>query len=367
MNDNQIWQSRNVGHVHLPKTKVAVNTVTPLQSASEKDQTVNNSEEPNSEELDNQRNDFSFDDSTTATETTSPIDIVAASEEIIAELQQRDFDEDTLETRLRLYRDLAGEEGEASTNEDMTAATDTDNSDDDDYINDMEESDTVFEDNEPQEDGQDIEVAEVVLNADGQEVPASTAFPSTAMPIVPLSLDFLDNLGRLWEEKSEAYKNLAQTKLFDGRGHPIDLPPTEDNQQLNSEDTSSSDDIVYLGMDREELAEIEEYSTKRKSTEEEEKRTTKKAKITDQQRKIEDGLKNLRRLLNLPTKSTQPKLPPAAASGSPSTLQEKRDLKFNIPKKTYGQKEQETPTKEDCFKLPMPTKDFLEKRKKKRM
>ena len=57
---NQSWQQRNVGNVHLPKTKVAVNTVSPMKTGQKIEESENTTDDPISNEYDEERNDFNF-------------------------------------------------------------------------------------------------------------------------------------------------------------------------------------------------------------------------------------------------------------------------------------------------------------------
>ena len=467
---NQSWKQRNVGNVHLPKAKVAVNTVSPLTKSKENQQSEDTTEDSTSNEYDEETNNFNFEEIGLSAENSSPIDITTASDEIIAQLEQSNYDEEMIESRLRQYRYMAEEE-EESINDDESAGIQSESSEDEDYIINSDDNQLYIQEEEDiQENVQEgeeevLEDHEVPNVANEEEVYASeeNTFPSPASQTIPLSLDFLDSLGRLWEEKAEWYKKMSNTKLFDGRGRPIQVPPvqTQRYQESIPEDSKENENYsdhlsntVYVDVGSAEMKEIEKYSTKRKfsTTNDDDKVREKKLKTAHAQ--TQHGLDNIRRLLNLPCKSnnttsdkattatsntgvsrtaskrtqqtptplrrtaptstvsrpTAPTsgvtacrhIPVTAASkptsgtpipsiSTPSTPSSKpaatehtysspisctsNKLNTNVPKliiptKTYGQKDVEkeeashTKAQHD-FKMPIPTKDFLEQRKKK--
>ena len=54
-------------------------------------------------------NDLNFEESLAAGENSSALDITTASDEIIAQLEQRKYDEETIGSRLRQFTDMAEE------------------------------------------------------------------------------------------------------------------------------------------------------------------------------------------------------------------------------------------------------------------
>ena len=249
-------------------------------------------DDPTSNEYDDERNDFNFEESGYNTENLSPIDITTASDEIIAQLEQNNYDEETMESRLQHFREMA-EEGEESTNEEITVI-ESDVSEDEDYIIDSDENESYLQEEDRQEDLQQdvqevLEYSEVPEVGNEEEVQDSdeNTFPSPDSQTIPLSVDFLDSLGRLWEEKSEWQKKLSNTKLFDGRGRPIELPPVQttttppEDDKEDEDDTHHLSNTVYVDVGTTEMKEIEKYSTKRKLSKTNDEKPSERKEIED--------------------------------------------------------------------------------------
>ena len=135
---------------------------------------------------------------------------------------------------------------EVSEQEEYSQPSDDDDDDDQDDDEDVEEIDEV-------ENNDIIEILQEESQMDTQSQPTSRydVHPTfAAMNIVPLSLDFLDSLGQLYDEKKEGiYESFANVKLFDGKGLPITTESLlKENISTDKKETINKQNAVYMDV-----------------------------------------------------------------------------------------------------------------------
>ena len=141
-----------------------------------------------------------------------------------------------------------------STLPDLPSADEEDNAQ---YISDNEEENP----SQPHSDLSDTEVqdTEQVDNEEESAPEAQSNQPDIitlpAMSIVPLSLDFMDSLGRLYDEKkTDLYDSFSKTKLFDGEGKPVTtdslLKQEKEEKTLNltNQQNINTKNAVYMDV-----------------------------------------------------------------------------------------------------------------------
>ena len=371
LTENLNWQNRNPVNIRLPKTGVAVNAVSPIQSS------VNTNGKENGAASSRSR-------APTSTQSRPPPDdLETENDEMIASLEQsRLDDEKELQQRLEGYRNLANEEND-TTNNNFNAGDDfeeneeiiiDDDDDQDEVIDEEEEEEQQEEDEEEEEENLQSPSDSVNTEMDDSELPdippdmqttnnSNTNEDSDFSTIFPLNPDFLDTLGRLWEEKSPALNKLADVRLFEGSGHPVDNIDLTVNSSANNEERmkeeESKDPRIFFDLDAERRKIIEEEqrkildqleTSKRQNEDKSHKKgpIPKKVRTKASERTRRD--ETLRQILNMPAQSSQnPQDTPQESSASSPPISGEMLEKI---------------TDEYEFLLPMPSKDWLQHQKK---